>query len=115
MTNATCETKKAIQPRVDICKTETGVKLEAELPGVTKENAVVEVRDGQLIIEGKRNGTDVNATWRLRERPRADFYRAFALGDTLDTEKIEANLENGVLTIALNKRPELAPNKIVIN
>ena len=115
MTNATCETKTAIRPRVDVRETENGITLEADLPGVTKENAVVEVRNGQLIIEGKRASGESNTTWRIRERPSADFYRAFALADTVDTEKIEANLENGVLTVALHKRPELTPRKVVIN
>ena len=115
MTNATCKTKQAIRPRVDVRETDNGITLEADLPGVTKENALVEVRDGHLIIEGKRSDGEGKATWRIRERPRADFYRAFALGDTLDTEKIEANLEDGVLTVALCKRAELAPRKVVIN
>ena len=115
MTNATCETRQAIRPRVDVRETETGITLEADLPGVSKENAVVEVRDGQLIIEGKRGDGQGKATWRIRERPNASFYRAFELGDTLDTQKIEANLENGVLTVALHKRAELTPHKVVIN
>ena len=109
-----CETKQAIRPRVDIRETDTGITVEAELPGVAKENTVVEVRDGKLMIEGSRATSTSESRWHLRERPDVDFYRAFEIGDTIDTSDIRAKMENGVLVVELSKKEELAPKSIAI-
>lgn len=115
MSNTNNETKQAIQPRVNISESESGITLEAELPGVAKDKATVEVRDGKLLIEGTRETSTEKPTWHVHERPDADFYRAFEIGDTLDTSDIKATMADGVLTVQLSKKAEHSPKTITIN
>ena len=117
MNYANCETNTAtaIRPRVDISEIQNGVRLEGELPGVSKDDTKVEIREGQLIIEGSRKRDETKSSWHLRERPDADFYRAFEIGDTLDTDAVNATMVDGVLTVELSKKAEHAPRTVAIN
>lgn len=104
-----------IRPRVNILEDEEAVTIEAELPGVTRDGAEIEVREGMLVLQGRRaNGHDP-ASFRLRERPHADFYRAFRLGNGVDANRISARMNDGVLTVSVPKAEHLKPRTISVN
>ncbi len=101
-------------PRVEILETPEAVTLRAEMPGVEKGNFDVSVEGDELTIRGKRER--VNSGLKLIHGgiDRADYLRVFTLGDALDTEAVKAQLENGILTLTLSKRPEVLPRKIEV-
>lgn len=88
--------------------------LRAEMPGVAKKDLDVSIEGGELTIRGKRR--PVNSGLRLVHGgiDRADYLRVFTLGDALDTADVKAQLENGILTLTLSKKPEILPRKIPV-
>lgn len=88
----------AYEPAVKITNHDDGSTLTVDMPGVAPEDLELTFQDGQLAIRGKRG-----------ERTYA--YRV-ALGDAIDPDRIEADLDKGVLTIQAHKKPEAKPRKI---
>jgi HSP20 family protein len=102
-------------PAVDILEADDHFEIKANLPGVAKENVKVNVQNSQLVIEGKVDAPVADETkYILQERRKGDFSRRFNLGDTIDTESIDAGYENGVLTVVLKKKAEVQPKSINI-
>ncbi len=101
-------------PRVEILETPKTVTLRAEMPGVEKGDFDIGIEGDELTIRGKRER--VNSGLKLIHGgiDRADYLRVFTLGDALDTEAVKAQLENGILTLTLSKRPEVLPRKIEV-
>lgn len=101
-------------PRVEIFETPEDVTLRAEMPGVAKEDFDIGIEGDDLTIKGKRK--PVNSGLRLIHGgiDGADYYRAFTLGDALDTTSVKAKLEGGILTLSLSKKPEILPRKVEI-
>ena len=103
----------AVGPRFETRKTETGIELSAELPGMKAEDLQVKVEDRTLTISGQRASNVPEGYEPLRqERLGLRFTRAFSLGDQFDPESIHAELKDGMLTLTLNKRPEAQPKVI---
>lgn len=100
-------------PRVNIMEHPDTVTLEAELPGVPKDQVDVQVKDNELTITGHRVHTE-EGQLRVSERPRADFRRVFTLSRAIDQEKVDAHMENGLLTVTLYKKESMRPRRIDI-
>lgn len=117
MTTAAPElaTTRYLAPRVNIIEREDAVLLEAELPGVPKDGVNLEFKDGELVLTGKRKATNGNGRYHLHERPMADFRRVFALSRAIDSQKIDANMKDGVLTVTLHKVEAVKPRRIAVN
>lgn len=102
-------------PAVDIVENSGGVTLWADLPGVTKDKLEVNVHDGTLHIEAE---AVVPTPGALRvqhaEIRQPHFARAFSLGPDLDTSRIEANLQDGVLKLTIPRRDEARPRRIEV-
>lgn len=97
----------AWQPTVDIFETEAGIVIQADLPGVEKENVSVEIKDNVLNLSGERyieTAVDEDQYYR-RERCAGKFHRAFDLQRQVDPARITAKFKNGVLQIEV-PRPE---------
>lgn len=90
-------------PRVDIYETEKEVVIEAELPGMRKEDVKITIEDGVLNIKGERkfNREDKSKNYKIIERVEGSFERSFALPDYVDVEKISAKFTDGILKIEL--------------
>jgi HSP20 family protein len=108
-------TTRYVIPRVNIVEETDSVIIEAELPGVSKESVTLEVKEGELVLVGKREQRASNGHYVLRERAAAHYRRAFALSNALDTNKVDASMKDGVLTITLPKTDRVKPRKININ
>jgi HSP20 family protein len=91
------------------------VTLTLEMPGVTKENLDVRVETNTLTIEGQRVGNSPTGEWLLRERPVGSYRKIFTLDETIDRNKIEAKLADGLLTVKLHIQEAAKPRKIAIN
>jgi HSP20 family protein len=94
-------------PNVDICETEEGLVVEAELPGVDPGSLVVKVGDGNLSLEGvKVNLCDDEApTFFRRDRGCGPFRRVIPLNVPVNTHRAEASLDHGLLRIHFPKVP----------
>lgn len=88
------------QPKCDISESKDHYLASFDMPGVKKEDIKIEVQGNQLVVTGERRIDEVNLR---QERMYGKFERTFNLPTTVDTEKIEAHYENGVLSIAIPK------------
>src|SRR5581483_7565668 len=90
--------------------------LEAELPGMTREQLQISVAHrNQLTIQGERPGYEVEkGRWHRRERGFGRFQRVLKLPTAVDADKVEAKLENGLLQLTLPKAEEAKPRRIAV-
>jgi HSP20 family protein len=105
--------RATLTPAVDIVEDSNGITLWAELPGVSRDRLDVKVHDARLYIEAEAD-VPADAAWRVHHAeiraPR--FARAFTVSDDLDTTKIDANLQNGVLKLSIPRREQARPRRI---
>lgn len=102
-------------PAVDIYEDSQGVTLWADLPGVTKDKLDVKVHDSSLSIEAEAVvPTPANLRLQHAEIREPHFARTFTLSPDLDTSKIGANLQDGVLKLTIPRRDEARPRRIEI-
>ena len=106
--------RRVMSPVADICEAGGKVILRLEMPGVSKENLNVKIENDELIIEGKRESTDSKGRFIIRERRNADFARRYTLDDTIDRDKVEAVMKNGVLHLTLHLKESSKPKKIEV-
>jgi HSP20 family protein len=104
-------------PAVDIVETENELVLKADLPDVKTEDITVHVENQTLTLRGERKfEKDENARGYHRiERSYGNFVRSFAVPSTVDTEHVQADYKNGVLTVTLAKKAAAKPRQIKIN
>lgn len=104
-------------PACDIQETAGHHVMHFDLPGIKQEDIQIEMNNNQLIISGERktdNHYEDSNVQRV-ERSFGRFQRSFTLPQNVDAQKIEANYENGVLTLVLPKTEEAKPRQIKIN
>jgi HSP20 family protein len=105
-------------PRVDISDTDAALTFHAELPGMSKEDVKISITDGNMLTirgEKKREEKTEEKNFLRVERSWGSFTRSFALPDNLDTDKVNAEFENGVLNVAIPKREPSKPKEQEIN
>lgn len=110
------ETEVYLRPPADIFEDAEGITLQLDLPGVAKDRLNVHADRSTLVIEGEVKidlPQDMEALH--AEVQSTHYYRSFALSGELDTEKTQANLKDGVLTVTIPKRAELKPRRIQIS
>ena len=104
-------------PSVDIYETEgRDVVLQAELPGMSREDIDVTVEQQTLTIKGTRRaaGDVPEGRYRRVERRVGSFSRSFTLPSTVDAGKVSAEYKNGLLTVKLPYREESKPRTISV-
>jgi HSP20 family protein len=102
-----------ITPEVNIVETKEGYVLEAEMPGVTKDGLDISLEDNVLTLVGRRTPGPVGTSL-YRESQTADFRRVFELDPSIEGEKINARIEQGILTLTLPKAEKVKPRKITV-
>jgi HSP20 family protein len=101
-------------PRVDIIETPEELLLFADIPGVKPEDVDVRFENGELVFHGRCNPRCADANFLLGEYEVGDFYRVFTLNESIEAEKISAELKQGVLTVHLPKAAAIKPRKITV-
>lgn len=98
-------------PPVNIIETETGFELELSVPGIKKEELVIEVDNNILTISSDVKIDEVKSEgqFRRREFSKATFKRSFTMAKSIDVEVIKADYENGILKFVLPKKEEALP------
>jgi HSP20 family protein len=90
--------------------------LHADLPGVDPGSVDVQAENGTLTIKAQRSErTEDGVQWIASERFTGTYMRQLALGDNIDSERIEATYENGVLTVTLPVAERAKPRRIEVN
>jgi HSP20 family protein len=104
-------------PAVDIYETEHELVVKADLPDVDPKELDIRVENNLLTIRGERKfEKKVNDENYLRvERAYGSFSRSFSLANTVNSEAIKADYQNGVLTLTIPKREEAKPKQIKVN
>jgi len=104
-------------PAVDICEDREAVKLTAELPGMRKDDVKIGVEDGVLTIKGERKFSEETKKenfYRI-ERSYRTVQRSFTLPPTVETDKIKAQMKDGVLNLLIPKKEEAKPKEVKID
>jgi len=104
-------------PAVDIYETEQELVVKADLPDVDPKDLDIRVENNLLTIRGERKfEKKVSEENYLRvERSYGSFARSFTLANTVNSEAIKADYQNGVLTLTIPKREEAKPKQIKVN
>jgi len=102
-------------PEVNIYNNNDEFVVVAKLPGIKKEDVSIILKDNSLKISGeKKDDKQDKENCYLNERYAGKFERNFLLNEKIDSNKIEAEMKNGILMIKLAKSPELKPKSITI-
>lgn len=110
------------RPATDIVELEDGFHILVDMPGVRKEDLVIDLHENELLVSGKtRYAADPAAEagksgrrYGHQEFGGGGYRRTFTLSDTVDREKIVAKLENGVLNLFLPKGEKAKPKRIEV-
>jgi HSP20 family molecular chaperone IbpA len=103
-------------PPVDVIEDVSGITLLADLPGVSKDTLNLQLDKNRLTIEGDVElnlPQDMQSTYAEVKMPR--YRRVFTLSNELDSEKVSAELKNGVLKLHIPKAEHAQPRRIEIN
>jgi HSP20 family protein len=105
------------RPSLDLSESENEYKVLADLPGLSKEDIKISLRDNVLTISGERKyeKKDDSKDYFSMERAYGKFERSVSLPDKIKESEIKANYKNGVLTVFLPKSEEAKPREISIS
>jgi HSP20 family molecular chaperone IbpA len=99
---------------VDISETKDGYILQADMPGVNKEGLEILLETSELTIVGRRQPRPTEGVVLHRESAQHDYRRTFVLDPVIETGRISAQIDQGVLTLRLPKAQEVKPRKIKV-
>lgn len=104
-------------PRFDVKETKEAYLFKADLPGIKEDDVEIALTGNRLTVSGHRQSEEHKEGDNIftLERSYGSFSRSFTLPDTADSEKIKAEMKDGVLSITLPKRTEAQPRKVSIN
>jgi len=104
-------------PAVDIKETDKAFTIEAELPGMSRDDVKVTVDDGVLTIKGERKQEEETEDKKMHriERFYGSFMRRFTLPDNVDENSVKANFKDGLLTLTIDKAEPKEPKAIEVN
>jgi HSP20 family molecular chaperone IbpA len=105
-----------VKPAYEVAEDAHGYTVTVQLPGVAKDGLEITAQEGEVQIVGRRAWTPPS-DWTVlyRETPRANFGLALAHGNDVDTDKISAELKDGILRLTLPKAEAAKPRKIIIS
>lgn len=109
------EQQRAVLPPVDVFEDASGITLLADMPGVPKEQLELKVEGDALLIEGGVQSHTPDGLEAIYAELRAPRYRrSFTLSRELDTSRVEASLNDGVLKLRIPKQAHAQPRRIAV-
>ncbi len=107
----------SFSPAADIYEEENTIVIKTDLPGMSRKNIDLDLKDGVLTIKGKRESEkeEEQESYFRKERSFGSFSRSFSLPDTVDQDDIKAEFKDGVLMVELPKKEKVKPKQIEIN
>ena len=109
--------RRYVRPRADITETTTDFVVQVEMPGVNRQGLEITFENGELTLLGHRPQAVPTPGMDLvyRESRPVDFRRSFEVDSSIDTARISAGLDQGLLTLTLPKAEAAKPRRIEIN
>ncbi|NIP39818.1 MAG: Hsp20/alpha crystallin family protein [Candidatus Dadabacteria bacterium] len=103
-----------LSPSVDVYEKSDKYVINAEIPGLSKDEIKIDVKDGALTISGEKKYEDKkeDENYIRVERRYGKFERRFNLPENVNVDKVTANYKNGVLEVSLPKKEEAKPKQI---
>ncbi len=97
--------QRAWAPAADVFETPAGYVVEVDLPGLRRDDVVVQVHRGELVIRGEKAPSTAGRpeVFHRLERLDGPFLRVFPLPQGVDPDTVAAELEEGVLRVTVSK------------
>lgn len=105
---------KTVSPLANILETGDGYLLEAEMPGVSRDGLDITVENGELTIVGHRHRYQTKGQTVYRESRDCDYRRVFEIDPSIDSARIAAKMDQGVLKLTLPKAESVKPRKVTV-
>jgi HSP20 family protein len=106
--------REFITPPANISATENEYAVQMDMPGVNKDGLEITVEGNELTIIGRRKFDQPQGEACYCESPQADYRRVFELGPDVDTSRISAEMNQGVLMLRLPKSEKAKPKRIEV-
>lgn len=106
--------RRMIVPLCSISEDSGVVTVKVEMPGVAKSGLEVKIEGNSLTVTGTRSTGEPRGTYLLRERRGENYAKSFTIDETIDREKIQAELAEGILTLKLAIKEAAKPRRIAI-
>ncbi len=116
MERAGASRERILRPRDTVNRDRDGrMRVVLEMPGVGRDGLEVKIENNELRIRGRRQpGGGPEGKYLLRERPLGDYQMIYTLDETVDTSKVDAVLEKGILTLSLELKEAVKPRTIPV-
>lgn len=110
-------TYSGYHPPIDLVENDKEIAVYASLPGYKKEDVKINIIDGDLVINGKREELEIpeKAEWLRNERTGGSFRRNVSLPELVDSSKVSASLKDGILEIRIAKKEKVKPKEISVS
>ncbi|HLS47164.1 MAG TPA: Hsp20/alpha crystallin family protein [Gemmatimonadales bacterium] len=104
-------------PPCDVVEDSNGVRIVMEIPGVEPDDVRLSLENNLLTIRGEKRQQQEGKDGKVHryERSYGTFERTFSLPNTVETDKVEADFENGILTVTMPKSERVRPREIPLN
>ena len=109
------QTEQFVVPSSSVVEATDGYRLEVEMPGVNKDGLEVSIENNELTIVGRRSLPTVEGTLIHHESRPENFRRTFELDPSIDTDKISAKIDQGLVTLTLPTAEHVKPRKITVS
>lgn len=109
------ENERFMTPTASVAETGDGYTLELEMPGVSKDGLEISVENNELTIIGRRAAPAIQGTVIHRESQPHNYRRTFEIDPSIDSAKISAKINQGLVTLTLPKAEEVKPRKITVS
>lgn len=109
------ETEQFVAPPASVLEDGDGYLLQVEMPGVNKEGLEISTEGAELTITGRRSLPTIDGAVVHRESRRENFRRTFEIDPSIDVNRINAKIEQGLLTVTLPKAERVKPRKITVS
>jgi len=104
-----------VAPTASVVEENEGYTLRVEMPGVSKEELEISMENNELTILGRRSLPAIDGTLIHHELRRENFRRVFELDPSIDANKLNAKMDQGILTLTLAKAEHVKPRKITVS
>ena len=109
------QNEQFVAPSASVVEAGDGYTLEVEMPGVNKKGLEISIENNELTIRGRRSLPTVEGTLIHRESRPENYRRTFELDPSIDADKINAKIDQGVVTLTLPKAEHVKPRKIAVS
>ncbi len=101
-------------PLLNIREDENEIEIMAQVPGINSSDIEIEIVEKKLTLSGEKRHDEQNTSFLRRERTFGKFSKSVNLPYRVDTDNINAEIKNGILTVKLSKAEDAKPKKIEV-